>query len=51
MENSIKCPELFPFGGSVLAAEWNLWSRSFSWFLKATPKDENEEEKLSRIRV
>ncbi len=46
MAKSLKCPKPFPFGTSDLAAEWNLWSRSFNWYLKATLKDEKDEEVL-----
>jgi hypothetical protein len=46
MAKSLKCPEPFSFTASDVAAEWKLWSRSFNWYLKATLKEEKDEEVL-----
>jgi hypothetical protein len=45
MSQSLKAPEQFSFTGD-LAAQWATWRRQFEWYLKATRKDETDEEVL-----
>ncbi len=48
MATSLRGPDPFSFKGD-LAAEWTVWRSQFEWFLKATRKDEADEEVLVAV--
>ena len=50
MASSLKAPEPFSFSGD-LTAERSTWQRQFEWYLKATRKDEADEEVLVGVLV
>lgn len=50
MASSLKAPEPFIFTGE-LATQWSTWRRQFEWYLKATRKEEADEEVLVGVLI
>ena len=46
MAQGLKFPDSFAFTAPNLALEWAQWRRQFEWYIKATRKDEDDEEVL-----
>ena len=46
MATGLKFPDPFAFTAPNLALEWAQWRRQFEWYIKATRKDETDEEVL-----
>lgn len=49
MASSLRGPEPFSFGSEDLPSAWAVWRCQFEWFLKATRKDEEDEEVLVAV--
>ncbi|XP_045023114.1 uncharacterized protein K02A2.6-like isoform X4 [Daphnia magna] len=46
MAQGLKFPDSFAYTAPNLALEWAQWRRQFEWYIKATRKDETDEEIL-----